>query len=152
MAGRKPLPDNVKRLRGTDQPSRMRPDAPQAGTDALQFIPDELSDAAKKHWATIRPQLVESGIATNLDQRSLMLLCETWATFLEAIKQVRSKGILVIGRHGEPVRNPYLRIVNDASRELTRLFGEFGMTPSSRTRVVSTGRQPTKGGGVYDNL
>jgi len=150
MPGRKPLPDNVKRLRGTDQPSRMNPDAPQAGTDELQFIPDELSEPAKKHWATIRPQLVESGVATNLDRGSLILLCETWATFLEAVKNVRSKGILVIGRHGEPVRNPYLRVVNESTHALTRLFAEFGMTPSSRTRVTSTGRKPSGGGSVYD--
>ena len=150
MPGRKAVPDNIKRLRGTDQPSRMRPDAPQAGTDALQFIPDELSMEARKHWATIRPQLVESGVATNLDRDSLIVLCETWATFLEAVKQLRSKGILVLGRHGEPVRNPYLRVVNDSTIQLTRLFAEFGMTPSSRTRVVSTGRQPTKGGSIYD--
>lgn len=135
MRGRKPLPDNVKALRGTDQPIRMNPDAPTAGVDALQFIPDELTAEAKKHWAVIRPMLVKAGVATNLDRPALIMLCEAWATFLEATNKVRSKGILVQGRHGEPVRNPYLRVMNDSIQQLQKLFAEFGMTPSSRTRL-----------------
>lgn len=150
MKGGKPLPDALKVLRGTDQPSRMNPDKPQAGTDDLQFMPDELSENAKKHWAKMRPQLVESGVINNLDRGALMILCETWANFLEATAAVRRVGIMVVGPKGQPMRNPYLKVVNDTTLQLTRLFSEFGMTPSSRQRVVSTGRQPKRGGAFDD--
>lgn len=150
VRGRKPLPDTLKVLKGTDQPSRMNPEQPQAGVDQLQFVPEELSEKAQKHWAKIRPQLVESGVINNLDRYALMALCEAWATFLEAMTQVRRSGILVKGRHGEPVRNPYLKVVNESTAQLTKLFAEFGMTPSSRQRVVSSGRQPSKGGAFDD--
>ena len=144
------LPDAVKRLRGTDKVENMNPDQPQAGTDDLQFIPDELSEVARKHWAKIRPMLVESGVATNLDRGSMILLCETWATFLQAMASVRSTGILIQSPSG-PVRNPYLSVVQESTKALTRLFTEFGMTPAARSRVTSTGRKP-KRGSVYDDL
>jgi P27 family predicted phage terminase small subunit len=140
----------LKVIRGTDQPSRMNPDQPTAGIDSLQFIPSELSESGQKHWGQIRPMLVKAGIATNLDRNALILLCEEWATFLEATAAVRKKGILVQGPKGEPMRNPYLRVMNESTAALTRLLSEFGMTPSSRTRLKGSTEDNPRGGSRND--
>jgi phage terminase small subunit len=37
---------------------------------------------------------------------------------------------------GYPIASPYLSIANTAMAQMTRLLVEFGMTPSSRSRVA----------------
>lgn len=135
MRGRKPLPEKLKVLKGTDRPSRANPDAPEAGTDGLQFIPNELSEAARPYWSQIRTKLVKAGIANDLDREALIMLCENWATLLEATDGLRKHGIVVKGRHGYPVKSPYLTVINQAQERVAKLLVEFGMTASARTRI-----------------
>jgi P27 family predicted phage terminase small subunit len=126
------------------------PDAP--ATD-LQFIPEGLSEGAAKQWASIRPRLVDAGIANNFDKEALMQLCEWTATLIEATQGMRRTGILIKGANGHPVRSPYLAVVNEAQVHVTRLLTEFGMTPSSRSKIISTGRKPSaKKGGAFADL
>lgn len=148
--GRKPLPDKLKLLRGTAEPRNMHPDQPQADADQLQFIPDELSPEAQKHWAKLRPLLVDAGIANNLDRMALIQLCEAWATLLQVQGDMRKTGLLVRGANNIPVRTPLWAMVNSAEKNVTRLLAEFGMTPSSRTRVKGEGRKPVRGGAFDD--
>ena len=38
---------------------------------------------------------------------------------------------------GVPMQNPALSIANKAMQEMTKLLAEFGMTPSSRSKVAA---------------
>lgn len=42
---------------------------------------------------------------------------------------------------GFPVQSPFLAIANKALEQMTKLMIEFGMTPSSRTRVHAIGAE-----------
>ncbi len=47
-------------------------------------------------------------------------------------------GPVVKGAAGYPVRSPYVSIVSQQSEFMLRILIEFGMTPSSRSRVTAT--------------
>lgn len=153
MKGRKPIPDALKALAGQTRPDRMNPEQPVAPSDGLQFIPDELSEEGKKYWPKIRATLVAAGIATNLDRQALIMLCETWATYLEAVEGLRSDGLMIVGTAGRPVKSQYLAVINQQSAILNRLMVEFGMTPTSRQRLRSSDGGPPQGNaGDFDDV
>ena len=70
---------------------------------------------------------------------ALSMLCQSWAEYLEATDQVRKTGMLVKSPNGFPVFNPYLVIANQAVKKVRALLAEFGMSPSSRSRIAAAG-------------
>ena len=147
MRGRKPTPDHIKELRGTDRPDRMNPDQPTAGVEALQFIPEELSEPARKYWKDVRVRLIESGMANNLDREALIILCEQWCTMLLATEEVRKYGMVRPSAKNADVyvRNPYITIMNQTSDRVMKILSEFGMTPTSRQRLKVESADPRAG-------
>ena len=45
-------------------------------------------------------------------------------------------GPIIKARSGYPMLNPYLVVANAAMKQMTELLVEFGMSPSSRSRVA----------------
>jgi len=133
-AGRKPVPTALKIVKGTDQPCRVNGNEPTPKTDNI-IMPPELSEMAKQHWQQICGQLQEAMIMTNIDVPALMLYCEAFATWRDATDKIQSTGAVVKGKDGYPVRSPYLFVAQKAFDQMKSMLTEFGMTPSSRTRV-----------------
>jgi P27 family predicted phage terminase small subunit len=79
--------------------------------------------------------LREAGVMTELDGPALALVCTAWARWRDAEEKVDRFGAVVQGSHGQLMRSPYTRISAQAADQLLRLLVEFGMTPSSRSRV-----------------
>lgn len=134
MAGRKPLPSYLKVLKGTDQPCRMNKAEPKPKSDKIK-MPSSLSDNAKKHWRIVCKQLTDAGIMTNLDVYALAMYCEAFARWKDANDSIIRFGIVVKTPNGFPVQSPFLQIANKAFEQMRTMLVEFGMTPSSRTRV-----------------
>lgn len=141
-AGRKPIPTNLKVLRGTDQPCRINPNEPKPKADRIR-PPFKLSKEARRHWTKLIKQLRDAKIVTEIDAHAAALYCESFATYCDAIEKVRLAGSVVKGKDGFPVRSPYLVVAERAHQQMRDLLTEFGMTPSSRTRVTAT-EQPKK--------
>jgi P27 family predicted phage terminase small subunit len=135
--GRKPLPTNLKVLRGTDQPCRINKDEPQVPTNRIT-PPAGLSAVAKKHWKKILPQLRAAKIITNIDATAFAAYCETYATWQHAVDQIAKYGSVIKGEKGFPVCSPYVTIADKTLRQMRDFLTEFGMTPSSRTRIAVT--------------
>ena len=67
-----------------------------------------------------------------------------------AARDTVSAGLMIKTTNGNAVQNPLVGTANRAMHEMMRYATEFGMTPSSRTRL-STG--PTNdGGGKWHGL
>lgn len=139
VAGKKPMPTVLKMLKGTDQPCRINKAEPQPKSDNIAK-PDDLSEQASKHWDIVCLQLQESKILTELDVHALAMYCEAYARWSNANDQLRKYGPVIKAPTGYPVQSPYLSIANKAFDQMKAMLTEFGMTPSSRTRVVSTAK------------
>lgn len=116
--GRKPLPKQKKRARGTEQPCRDRAQVVEfPHVDQVPKPPDWLDGEGKELWNDLAPMLYAQRILTKADVPALVHMCSMHA----AQMKMRRAGV------GIPAAE-----VN----ALRAYFSEFGMTPSSRTKVA----------------
>ena len=116
--------------------STRRPDRPAHGPDVrLPACPRHLAGEARKEWTRLGRKLLAFGLVTEIDVGALALYCTAWARWVEAEQQLARYGTVVKAPSGYPMQSPYLAIANKAMDQMTRLLVEFGMSPSSRSRV-----------------
>jgi P27 family predicted phage terminase small subunit len=135
-AGRKPVPTNLKLLRGN--PGR-RPLNPREAKPAVKLPtpPAHLSKEARKEWRRTGRFLLEVGLITELDRAAFAAFCTAWARWVEAEDALRNFGIVLKSPSGFPIQSPYLAIANKAMEQMRSLLSEFGMSPASRSRVTA---------------
>lgn len=83
--------------------------------------------------------LVQLRVLTEADRAALAAYCVSWARWVDAEEQVARLGTVVKTANGNLIQNPYLSIANRALMDMAKLAREFGMTPSSRSQVRTTG-------------
>ena len=118
MAGRKPLPTQLKLVKGTARPHRMNPAEPQPVV-AVPPAPDHLDDAAAAKFTELAELLARHGVMTELDAGALARYAVIWRRWLEAEAEVEAEaeaepeagdGRRLIHRHAvTPRRTPPLR-------------------------------------------
>lgn len=114
--------------------------------------PTWLSREAKAEWRRIVPGLSRLDLTKEEDRSSLAAYCETWATWVDAIRQVRKNGIVVQNRSirkdgTESVwqtKNPAMAVAERAAYQLRGWAQEFGLTPSAEGKL-SGGMGRTEG-------
>lgn len=141
MGGRKPLPENLKVIRGTQRPGRVNKEAPKPEKkkpDAFSI----LTEGAQEYRAYIVPKLEELGVLSVLDASALDLLCSTfdeWDSLNARIKNDLNGGTTyeTSTKDGSKMIRPYPEIGQraDAARRFQSLLGEFGLTPSTRDKL-----------------
>lgn len=135
MKGRKPKPTLVKAMQGNPgkRPMNYLEPKPPKGKPKP---PDDLSPLAKAEWDRCVDRLASMGLATVADEAAIEAYCEIYATWKEAKAKVRSSGLVVKSeKTGRPMRNPYLEIERHSHNDMLRYLTEFGLTPSSRSRI-----------------
>ena len=149
MAGRKPKPTALKELAGNPGKRPLNRREPKPKT-ALPTCPRHLDGEARKEWRRMGGELARMGVVTVVDRAALAAYCVAWARWVEAEGQVTKLGTIVKTANGNLIQNPYLAVANRALEQMTKLAGEFGMTPSSRSRVQVA--EPDAGPSLADVL
>ena len=133
--GTKPLPSNMRLVGGNAghrAPAKNEPKPPIR----IPSMPESLSKAAQPYFQQYAKHLAAMRVLSDVDVQALCLLSESTATYWECMEKVRRTGIIVkIGDKGYTGRNPYLTEANKAMQQMSSMLTEFGLTPSSRTRV-----------------
>jgi P27 family predicted phage terminase small subunit len=139
MRGRKPTPSKLRRLRGNPgrRPMPKNEAQPQI-SEKVPRPPAYLVGAARKEWFKIAPLLHETGLLTKLDTRALEGYCVNYGRWVEAEEEIRRTGTVIRSPNGQPTISPYVRVSSDSYQAWTKALIEFGMTPSSRSRVTVT--------------
>jgi len=73
---------------------------------------------------------------------ALMLLVKAKTRYLRLAAKVASMGEVLEDARGDLYRNPYVVSFERAEAEYRRMCGEFGLTPSSATRVRAEQAEP----------
>lgn len=146
LRGPKPTPSKILELRGSPH---ARYQGRQDATVPVEIpsCPEWLDEDGKKIWGTLTQHLYTLGVVALVDRIALgryVQLFQRWVKMEQFIKQ-----------YGEtyPVKNadgavvsfqafPQVYIASNLSAQLARLEDSFGMTPSSRARVVQSGIHP----------
>ena len=91
---------------------------------------------AKAEWERVIPELQMMGLLSTADRAALAAYCTAWARWVEAEAMVRKLGTIVKSpEKGFPMKSPYLTIADQALETMRKLMVEFGLTPSSRSRI-----------------
>ena len=151
--GRKPKPTALKLLSGNagKRPLNTAEPTPDPG---LPKPPSWLSPRARRVWREIGPILQDMRVMTVADGTALSLLADAMAEYTEAravvVKQGATYTVEHIARDEEgnaivtrSVRaRPEVAIASDAWKRVRTMLVEFGLTPSSRSRVkAGSGQQ-----------
>jgi P27 family predicted phage terminase small subunit len=152
-AGRKPKPTNMKILQGNPGKRPLNRAEPKP-TAKIPSCPKTLTGEARKEWRRVTKELAQLGLLTAIDRAVLALYCQAWGRWVYAEEQLEKLRTWA-GRDGEEPElpppgwtfttdkgyegvTPWLSIANKAASEVRKLAAEFGMTPSSRSRVTVT--------------
>ena len=149
--GPKPLPLSVLRARGV-QPQGERLDAIEPDIQ-IPDAPEGLSEAGRREWDRITPQLLQLGLISRMDLAALHAYCESYASWADACAKVRRMGA-VLKVKNVPVQNPYLAVADKSLAFMHRFLTEFGLTPASRTRIGAPSKRvgPGSGDGLEERL
>jgi P27 family predicted phage terminase small subunit len=133
MTGRKPKPTALKRLAGNPgcRPLNHKEPKPKG----VPTCPSHLSKEAKKEWRRVSKELLACGLLTSIDRAALAAYCTTYARWVEAELNIQKHGLVVRTQNGNAIPNPYVGIANRALDLMHKFEIEFGMTPSSRSRL-----------------
>ena len=112
----------------------------------LPRCPEYLDAEAEKCWKRLARELYDAGLLTTVDRDALAAYCMADARYRKAEAEVAKSGEVIrtaiikddagnaIGG-GNIIQNPWLAVANKALETKMKLAAEFGMTPSSRSRV-----------------
>lgn len=89
---------------------------------------------SREMWERLAPDLDSMGVLTLTDSSALEMLCRAYAEFRAAEALVAAEGLTF--NSGDMIkRNPAVAIRTDAWRKVMHGLAEFGLTPSSRSKV-----------------
>jgi len=157
--GPRPLPDNVRRLRGGD--TRPRPELRRPAASTLE-PPFALSPRARGWWREEAPRLARLGLLAEPDKIGLALALESASIAVEALMAMRPDGrknptvLSVDPEHGRALRKtPAWQVFREASKAWREWCSEFGMTPAARVgldagQLVDPGDDDDDGDGLLD--
>ena len=134
MAGRKPLPTHLKLVKGTARPHRLNKAEPKP-TVAVPEPPGHLDERARAKFATMAEMLARHGVMTELDAGALARYAVVWCRWVDAEVEIKRRGPVVKTEGGNIIQNPFLAVANKCLLQMAQLESEFGLTPSSRSRI-----------------
>ena len=132
--GRRPKPTSLKLLAGNPGHRPVNANEPRPRAVAPK-CPPVLQGEAKAEWRRLARKLYGAGLLSEIDGAALTSYCLTWARLMDAEEKLRQFGSVVKTPNGFLAHSPYLAIATKATEQLVRILVEFGMTPSSRSRI-----------------
>ena len=134
--GRRPRPTHLKLLEGNPGKRPINEDEPEPEVPAkVPRAPAFLGKEGKAEWRKLVPELMELGLYTSIDRPALTAYCEAWDTWRQAEDHKRKHGVTTTTPNGYEVQSAYVGIANKAMAHVRAFLAEFGMSPSSRSRV-----------------
>lgn len=113
---RKALPTQLKIVKGTAQKCRINTAEPKP-TSKLPACPTWVSTEGKKEWKRLSKELIKTGVVTGFDFIGLATLCNMWGEYVDGATGA-----------ADPVSVAHIT-------QMRLYLVEFGMTPSSRSKV-----------------
>lgn len=135
-SGPKPKPTKIKKLQGNPGKRPLNKKEPKPKQIVkIQSAPRHLDPVAKKEWRRTGKKLIGLGLLTDIDLPAFAAYCQQYSTWVMATEEIKKNGVLSYAKNGFPMQSPFVAIQNKAQVEMRKWLTEFGMTPSSRSRV-----------------
>ena len=144
--GRKSLPNQVKKLRGTDQPCRMKPAIEGNLISEITEIVDLKnfkvlqSKRAKDLFLQKANQLIKLKVLTDMDVEQLVVYAGSLDMLFTCMREIKRKGtfieIYAEDKEGNPYLkgispNPNIKLYREMIEITNRIGSDFGFSPVS---------------------
>ena len=141
--GRKPKTAAQKLIDGNPGKRKIRPDLP--APSGAPPMPERLmvDPVAVAKWQEFVPILTDLGTLTQADGEALATLCEVYSAAQACLLELRATGPVMRTDLGGVKPNPAGPLYRGLVSLQTSLMGEFGLTPTSRTRLGGKEEKPT---------
>lgn len=144
--GPKPLPNNVHRLHGNPSKKPLANLSDEVRPEIeIPNCPAHLKDEARKEYKRISAELEVLGLIAKIDRAALAAYCSAWAEYVFCEKKIAQlnaddpageKGYVTVTPSGYHQMSIWVSIRTRALYTMKTFLVEFGMTPSSRSRVT----------------
>jgi P27 family predicted phage terminase small subunit len=132
--GRKPKPTALKLVTGNPGGRKLNKNEPKPAS----VIPDpqaSLVGVALEEWKRVTVELSAIGMLSKIDGPALAAYCHAYERWVKAEGMIRELGEVIETTQGNLIQSPWVGIANKAMLIMHRFMSEFGMTPSSRSRL-----------------
>jgi P27 family predicted phage terminase small subunit len=142
-SGRRAKPTKLKKLAGNPGKRELNEKEPKPRCVEPE-MPPNLGKLAAAEWKSIVAELQPLGMLSSVDGKALAAYCHAFEQWVAADKEVSARGIIVeepiLDKEGNEVgtkikRNPADIASQSWLKVMKSYLIEFGMTPSSRTRL-----------------
>lgn len=138
MRGGKPKPTSLKILHGNPGKRPLNDREPEAKPE-IPEPPDHMTERQREIWNRFGREMKAAGVLTKLDAVAYEMLCRAYVASVEAAEKVAEHGPVWMekgdGKIPKFAYSPYWAVQNREEKKLLALLAEFGLTPSSRTRI-----------------
>jgi len=138
MAGRKRKPTQLKKLEGNPGKRPLNDKEPQPDP-SMPKMPSWLDREAREEWERVCPELHAMGLLTKIDRTALVGYCMAYSRWIRAERELQ-KGFTYkyVDTSFQPkqTNKPEVIIARDALNQVRAFCTEFGLTPSSRGRMI----------------
>ena len=124
--GPAPKPSAIEEAEGRPGKRRRNGDEPEFDS-IIPECPEHLSAEAKKKWDELAPVLHAASLLTEGDQ--------AYATMAQAQKMLNKTSLIFQTPSGYVQQSPLFSIITTSMELINKLCREFGLTPSSRSRL-----------------
>lgn len=98
--------------------------------------PRWVKGAARKHWDTLGPALVEAGLISVVDGDVFAMHCDNIARYADVMEKLESLDKwLAKTPNGFEVQAGFVQIRNKLQEQIIKTAREFGLTPAARSSV-----------------
>lgn len=134
--GRKPKPTAIKVLEGNPGKRKLNDLEPKPDKKAPE-CPVWLNKSAKDEWNRLSKNLEQLGLLTELDMAAFAGYCQAFARWKEAEEFIEQHGSIVKTPSGYWQQVPQVSIAQSNLKIMLKFCSEFGLTPSSRSRIIA---------------
>jgi P27 family predicted phage terminase small subunit len=128
--GRKQIPKEIKKLKGTFRPGRENKNEPNIG--AISRNPPELLDErAINEWNYYIDLLDGIGVLKATDADMLAMMCNDMKDYKRYCVKIKAQGEIVKGK-----LSPFIRLKNEARKRFLEIAPLFGIDPVNRQKIV----------------
>ena len=138
MPGPAPKPTRLKELAGNPGKRPLNKREPIPETTGIPKPPAHLGRFGKALWKTYAGKIAALGLLTDIDVPAWETLCLAYDRMREAGADIKRHKGRVYVKNGLPCVRPEVRIEAEARTEFRHYCAEFGLTPSSRSRVAAS--------------
>lgn len=134
--GPKPQPPELRIARGNPSKRAIPTDIVVHDSTSYGEPPEHLTAHAKAEWRRMAPLLDELGLSPDVAKKAFEMYCQHYGDWRAAREAIKKEGLVVHDAHNKRSwRNPAVVVANQAAEKVLSFLQEFGLTPSSKTRV-----------------